>query len=339
MKQIIRNRNEVMHGAAPKCMKVLRTFKPDHAAYYVDAYYGSTLIPALSKRFGVAEEQIIESYGGEDFLRTAFDWLRPETDSVLVHQYHYGYYKTYLDFKGIKTHQFKMREEQESFVFDVDDCIAQYGQHKPKIVIITSPNNPTGNVINADDFEHIMKTVKPETLVILDEAYWGFDQDYDEQSFLRLLERYPNLAILRSFSKYFALAGLRMGFALCGKNVKTMLHYQHPYLGMSRLLEEVAVAALDSTPYYRKIAKEVMKERARLIKEIKALKHFKPYNSKANLVFMKADEHVTQALEKALTKLPVLTIKKSYGNYWRITVGLPKVNTQLIKTLQSIDRA
>jgi histidinol-phosphate aminotransferase len=241
-----------MQGPSPEVIKAIQNFDPYKATYYAEGYYDSALANALSKRLGIIKDRIIVCYGAEDFLRAAFDSLDVKTDSVLTHEYYYGYYKTYLEGKGLILNTFKVKEGDNSFSFDIKDCIEQYKLHQPKILIIASPNNPTGNSISLPELKNILNTVDSKTLVILDEAYWGFDPGYEEQSFLVLLERHPNLAILRSFSKYYALAGLRIGFVLCGAEVKKILRYENLYLGMSRLLEDVAIAALNSETYYKR---------------------------------------------------------------------------------------
>lgn len=339
MKQIARNRNEVMQGPAPKCMKILKNYDYENISFYSENYYGSKLIPKIAKLFSVSEDQIIESYGEEDFLRTAFDALASKRDSVLTHEYHYGYYKSYLDFKKIKLQTFKILKNKNAFRFDIEDCIAQYNLHKPKIILITSPNNPTGNSISLKDCERLLKVISPKTILILDEAYWGFDLGYEEEKIINLVNKYPNIAILRSFSKYYALAGLRMGFVLCGKDIKKILRYQQPYLGMSRILEDITIAALDAKKYYQKTANDIINEREKIIIKINQLKNFKAYESKANLILIEVKNNNAELLlKKAIAKLSILSIKKSYVSYWRITVNLPKINNELITLLQAIDK-
>lgn len=337
MTQEVRNRNEIMQGPAPQVLNVLRIFNPQHAAYYADGDQVSVLIPALSERFGITHECIIVGYGAEDLLRTIFNELDSSKDSVLTHEYYYGYYKSYLENRGIALKTFKMQEEQDTFSFDIADCLRQYEAQHPKVILITSPNNPTGNTIEPNELELILKAVRPETLVVLDEAYWGFDEEYDERAMLSFLDRYPNLMIIRSFSKYYALAGLRIGFALCGTAVKSMLRYQDTYLGVSRLLEEVAAAALSADEYYRNIATQIRQEREYMKTEINKLSGFKAYKSRSNLLFILSSPELLLCLEQAIKSLEILSIKKSIGNHWRITVGLPEVNRELIKVLQKVN--
>ncbi len=290
MNKLIINRNETLYGPSPKAMRIIKNFRPERAALYLEGYYNSTLIPYLSKRFNLLEEQIIVSYGEEDFFRMVFDKLDSKNDSVLTHELHYSYYDKYLNFKNIKIHLFKMNEIDNEFDFDISDCIEKYPALNPKILLITSPNNPTGNSISASSLDKILNSISPSCLVILDEAYWGFDKNYNQREFLSLINKYQNLVALRSFSKLYALAGLRISYALCGKNVKNILNYQTRYLGMSRVLEEVAIAALESKTYYKKLSEEIMKDREWFIEKAKGLKYFKPFRSNANFVLVRINK-------------------------------------------------
>ena len=159
--------------------------------------------------------------------------------------------------------------------------------------------------------------------MILDEAYEGFHNAYDERALLALLAQHSNLVLLRTFSKRYALAGLRIGYALCGENVKTMLNYQAPYLGMSRLIEDVGLAALASTKYYDKIRREIMKTRDELIKKINTLKHFHAFASHANFVAIRVDQLTIKTVEKLLAKIPVLPAKFVSPELLRVSIGLP----------------
>src|SRR5947207_1106962 len=93
------NRNEVIQGPSPRVLETIRRFDAGHVNRYLDGYSASILIPKLSHLFELPQEQIILGYGIEDFLRTLFDRLDGETDSVLTHHLHYSYYKRYLEFR------------------------------------------------------------------------------------------------------------------------------------------------------------------------------------------------------------------------------------------------
>lgn len=335
--KLLLNRNEVIQGPSPKCLDVLKNFPPEKIAFYFDGYFGSVLIPKLSKIFSFPEQQIVIGYGLEDIFRIIFDSLKPETDVVLTHELHYTYYDKYLNFKNIKLENFKLVENQKEFSFDIDDCLEKIQKVKPKVVLITSPNNPTGNSINLADFEKILSMTDKNTLVVLDEAYFGFDENYNQQDFLALLEKHENLMILRSFSKLYALAGLRIGFALCGAKIKEILRYQNYYLGGSRILEEVAVSALESEDYYKNLSEEIIKDRENFITEVNKLKNFEAFHSKANFVLIKVGESVKELLEQELDNIDFSISKFIFGNYMRVSIGSKQHTERFLEVLTKID--
>lgn len=338
MKKLIINRNETLYGPSSKVMRIIKNFDPEHAALYLDGYYNSILIPKLSKKFNLPEGQVIISYGEEDFFRTIFDKLNPQTDSILTSELFYSYYDKYLDFKKIKLHLFKIIEKENEFVFDINDCIKQCQLVKPTILLIASPNNPTGNSISSSDLDGILKSISSKSLVVVDEAYFGFDKNYSEEQFLSLVKKYPNLIILRSFSKLYALAGLRISFALCGKEVKKILNYENRYLGMSRILEQVAIAAIESDRHYKRIADIIIKDREWLINNVKNLRYFKPFNSNANFVLIKLDEKVIRPTGRELEKEGALISKFVNRNLLRVSIEPTKYIKRFFKIIEKVDK-
>lgn len=338
MKQIEFNRNEQLYGPSPLCYKAIKKLEKEHVKRYLDGYYRSILKDKLSEIYSISYDRIIVGYGAEDIFRSVFDSLRLG-DSVLTHDLYYSYYKKYLDRKEVKLETFRMTDTGDEFAFDVEDCIKSVNEIFPKVLVITSPNNPTGNSISPSLLERILGSISSEILVVLDEAYFGFDPEYKEKEFLSLLEQYPSLLIMRSFSKLYGLAGMRIGYALCGKNVTNMIRYQDNYLGMSRILEEVGVVALESGPYYRKVSTKIIGERDKMNASIRGMKHFHVYKSKANFVLIRVDENKVEALKDALREEKILIGKFINANLFRISLGLPRHNRNFVKLLNNIDKS
>lgn len=332
------NRNEVIQGASPEALAVLKNFDPKHASFYLDGYFGSILIPKLSGLFNLPQEQVMVGYGVEYLLRAIFDGLRSE-ETVLIPELSYSFYSKYLDFKNTKYATFKLNQTETTFEFDLEDCIHKIKELNPKAILITSPNNPTGNSITAEKLSKILEATDKNSLVILDEAYFGFDNDYDEKSFLSLLGQYDNLLVLRSFSKLYALAGMRIGFGLCGKKVKEMLRYEDLYLGGSRVLEEIAVIALDSKEYYKNLSKEIITDRESFIEGVNKLTHFKAYYSKSNFVLVKVNSEVKSVLEAKLNTEEMLISKFVNDTFMRVTIGYNPNTIKFLELLNEVDKA
>ncbi len=336
-KQLVINRNETIEGPSPAIRKVLGSFDPARAARYIEKYYGSLLIPLLAKKFRVREERIIITYGEEDFFRTLIEGL-PRSAAILTSEWHYSYFDKYLKFKGIDLRLFKMKERARSFAFDIEDCIRQARKTRPEVLIIASPNNPTGNSLSVPELKRIADSIPKRTLILIDEAYRGFNPEYKEAGFLKLLDKYPNLVLLRSFSKLYALAGLRVGYALCGKSVKRMLRYQNRYLGMSRILEEIASAALNSDGYYKKLGNKIIREREWFIEQVNATRSFKAYDSDANFVLVRFGPKARPFLRREMEREKALIWKFAGPGAIRVSLNCGNYVKQFAGFLRATDR-
>lgn len=335
MKQIILNRNETLQGPSPRVLRTLKEFKKDHINTYIPGYYNSLLIPALSKKFRIPENRIILSYGIEDFLSLMFEKVAERKGSILTSEFHYSYCNIHAKFKKVRLLTFRMPVIGDSFTFDIEDCVRTYRAHKPEMLLLASPANPTGNVLSARELETILKNVRKDCPMLLDQAYRGFEKKYDEKAFLRLLEKYPNLVLLRTFSKYYALAGMRVGFALCGKKAKELLNYENRFLGLSRPLEETAIAALNSGAYYRRVAAEVKRDREYLISKLRAM-GFKVFSSNANFILLKPSPRVVSKMKKVVKKQKVVLVKFFDDGTVRVSIGLRKYINALLRDFESI---
>lgn len=132
--------------------------------------------------------------------------------------------------------------------------------YQPKILLVASPNNPTGNTLTAEEMERLVEMVPEDTVILVDEAYAAFVST-DSSYIKSLTEKHDNIVICRTLSKFYGLPGLRMGFGFVGKGkeMERFCKYANMYLGYDRLSEELAIAALKSDAHYRQIA-QVMQE-------------------------------------------------------------------------------
>lgn len=168
--------------------------------------------------------------------------------------------------------------------------------------------------------------------VFLSELY-----DIDETQVL--LNKYPNLIISRTLSKFYGLPGLRMGFGFMSKELEKFSKYSNKYLGYNRISEDIAIAALKSDAHYRNIAKLMNEDRARYEKEIGVLPGFKVYESVANFILIKYPIALKEALQKAFAeqsyKVKFMN-EPDINTHLRITLGRPEQNRIVIDTIKEI---
>ena len=199
------------------------------------------------------------------------------------------------------------------------------------MLLLASPNNPTGNGLTPDEIGRIMENIPSDTIVLIDEAYASFIST-DTAYIAPLVEKYGNLIISRTLSKFYGLPGLRVGFGFIGKGHDQFLSWVNKYLGYNRFSEAVALAALDSDDHYRKVADDMEWGRQLYKKELGNLPGFKVYKSVANFILIKYPVEIKDELLKALS-LQDYKIKfmgdKGLESCLRITLGR-KEQTQVV---------
>lgn len=234
-------------------------------------------------------------FWGEDILKQAVHCYIHKNDKILIPTYSWWYYKKIVDeVEGIKI-EYPIVEGEDSFYYDIEGMIRIYEEHKPKLVLISSPNNPTGNRLELDQLKGILSRMK-ETVVVIDEAY-AFFYSKDTSYLKEIVQEFPNVMIIRTFSKYFGLAGVRIGFALMGKNHDRFSLFSARYLGYNRVSEMMAIAALDSPEYYDDIRKKMTADMEMFKTEFNKISGFKAYTSFANFILVKIPVEIKDGLK------------------------------------------
>lgn len=288
---------------------------------YPKASY-SRLKKALAEYTGFEEKNIAVGNGASELILNVCNALIEELDRVVIPMPTYTLYAIYA----------MLRNASISFpVFDgyriEADLIAE---EKPKLVFLCSPNNPTGNTVDRKTVERIAENAE---YVVLDEAYVEFSED----SKVDLVEEFDNLIVIRSFSKFFALAGLRVGYAICSSEIAEAIEKIRLPFSISLPAVEAAIAALNSLEYYLEVRKKIIEERERLIQELKKIDWLQVYPSEANFVLVKSErEDLVEELLKNGIIVRNASVLGLLGLHVRITVGRPEENEKLIGILKGI---
>ncbi|HOJ02733.1 MAG TPA: histidinol-phosphate transaminase [Bacteroidota bacterium] len=331
------DRNENPYGPAPACFEVLRNAGIDQMSNYSRDFargVKSTLSERLAGDYGIPEASILLGYGGEDILKQTVHCYLPAGGRILIPSHSWWYYKTIADeVRGIKV-EYPIVEGEDSYYYDIDTMLRQYEEHHPQLVLISSPNNPTGNSLGHEDLLRVLDTMR-DTVVVLDEAYWSHDGS-DAGRLRMLYETYPNLVIVRTFSKYFALAGVRIGYAIVGAGLEQLGRFSARYLGYHRLSELVALAALDSPEYYANVARAMAEDKQLYRDTLGALPGFKVFTSHANFILVRIPSDIKSALKSFLDAralIPKFMNEEALNSHLRITIGTKEQNRLLIDAI------
>jgi histidinol-phosphate aminotransferase len=216
----------------------------------------------------------------------------------------------------------------EDFAVDVQKTLAAITE-KTKLIFLATPNNPTGNVIPHDDIVQLLDTGLP---VVIDEAYFEFCGE----TAMPLIEKYQNLIVLRSFSKWAGLAGLRIGYGVFPARIAA-------YIRAIKIPHNVSVAAeiavresMADYNYLQSRVRAIISERARLFDELQQILWLKPYPSQANFIYCAVQRGSASDLHLKLQKKGILVRyfdNPLLKNSIRISVGKPEHTKLLIKVL------
>ena len=216
---------------------------------------------------------------------------------------------------------------------DVEGLMGKFSD-KTRLLYLCSPNNPTSTQFKAKDIENLANAFPG--LVILDEAYGEF-ADY---TFVPRISDFPNMIILRTFSKAFGLAALRLGYAVANPGLVKTLSEKAPLpYPVSGFTLRMGSKMLDNVNLMKKAAKELVAERGKLIKALNQIKGVKAFDSQADFLLVatqKSADEVNEALLKRGIMLKKWGKILQYDNCFRVTVGLPEMNRKLIDSLKQI---
>lgn len=319
------DRNENLYGPSPKCFEVLRNLTLRELSLYSRDYQRgvkSALSERLAKEHGIPESQLLLSEGSEDMLKQAVHCYLGPAEKILCPDQSWWYYRAVAAEVGGETVTYKLHKRGNSYVYDVDALIEQYERISPRVVLIASPNNPTGNSFRDDDLLRLTEAFR-ESIVILDEAYWGFSSP-DAGRLGRLVGSYRNLLVLRTFSKFYALAGARIGYAAAGASLSRLTKFASRYLGYNRISELLALAALDSPEYYRGINENIRSDRERLYAFFERIRGATCYRSDANFVLVGLPTGHAERLAQYLKARNILVkafSEDEFRDCIRITIG------------------
>ncbi len=322
------DRNEFNFEPSPKVVEAIRNFDPKELCFYTRIYdqgKKSVISVRLSELYGVPEEQVLLTYGGEDMLKNAIHYFlsNGENKTILIPEFSWWYYNRVASECGGTFQMYPLHEMEDTFAYDIQEVVEYTNRIHPRMLLLASPNNPTGNGLLPDEVGYIMEHIPADTMVLIDEAYASFVSS-DVSYIAPLIDRYSNLIISRTLSKFYGLPGLRVGFGFIGKGHDQFLSYVNKYLGYNRFSEAVALAALDSDEHYRKVADDMDWGRRLYKEKLGQLPGFKVYKSVANFILIKYPIAMKEALQKALMledyKIKYMT-DKGLESCLRITLG------------------
>jgi histidinol-phosphate aminotransferase len=322
--------NENNYGPSPKVVETIKKISSLTYKYPNSSY--NELKETLANLNGVTKNNIILGNGSDEIFFYLFIMYLDENSSILTIEKTFTYYRILANILGAKVIEAK---REENFSISCENIINSLNS-SVKIVIFPSPDNPTGVITKRECIEKILISIPKETIFILDEAYFHFVPQELYWNSVDLLKKYDNFIITRTFSKFYALAGIRLGYGICSEKISKLYEKIRMPFNISLVSTEAGKAAISDNEYYSTILKRILEDKKILIKELKNLGIEVLEESYGNFVFIKAPEELGN---KLFEKKIIIRDLKSFNyepGYFRITIGKTEENKALIKAIKEV---
>lgn len=296
--------------------------------------YCDSLIDILAKKHDIEPNQIIIGNGGDKIIDLMVRLTIYKGDNAITVNPTYPMYEHAVKIQGGSLKELLLTPAPE---FDINSnyILENVNSKKDRLLFLCSPNNPTGNQLDKNE---VLKVIKEfPGIVALDETYANFSN----YSFIQQLMKFPNLIIMRSFSKYYGLAGMRIGYALADRRLIARIRELHPAFNLNIVSLELAKLVLNQEQVLTEMCTMVKKERVRVYEELAKIDEVIPYKSQTNFLLFKMKKLDAKRIQKELLKKKGVQVRNMSAlphceNSLRVTITTPKNNDYFIQSLKEI---
>ncbi len=322
--------NENPLGPSPKAVKAM-----EEAIRHVNLYPDGpclSLKRKVARRLGVTEDMITFGNGADSCIRIVASAFINDGDEVVMADPTFPVYTIFTRVMGGKEVFVPLKD----YAYDLKSMMEKVGE-QTKLVFICNPNNPTGSIVRKAELDEFLHNLPPHVIVVLDEAYFEFVSDPQYPNGLDYLKEGHNVIVMRTFSKLYGLAGLRIGYMVAEREVIAALErVREPYT-VSRVAEAAALAALDDQEFVDRVLENNEKSRSLLYCELDRL-GLTYVPSHTNFLFVDLNTNAKKVTEALLRRGFLIRP----GTPWklptcvRITFGTEAQNAAFIRALEDV---
>jgi histidinol-phosphate aminotransferase len=287
----------------------------------------------ISRWKNIPKENIYLSNGSDEFIsQVILGFCEPGKDHIIISSPTFLMYSVSANLHGIEINDIHLSKK---FELNVDKIITQSNKNS-KIIFLASPNNPTGNSFKKKDLIRIIENFPG--LIIIDEAYVEFSED---KTLINYIKKYSKLIICQTFSKAQGMAGARVGMTFAHKDIINFLNQIKAPYNLNTLSQKAIMNRINQQNKVLLKIKIILKERKILERKMKKISFIKKiYKTDANFILIKVDNSYSRYNQLIKKGIVVRDSSKNINcnNTLRITIGKPKENYVLIKSMQEIDK-
>lgn len=325
--------NENPNGCSQKVQDAVAKIIPNMALYPDDSMM--KLKSALSKRFGVDEDNLIIGSGSDQVIEFAIHAKASNGAKILINSITFAMYEIYAKHVGAEIIR------TNSIEHDLDQFYTLYQEHKPSMIFLCTPNNPTGDAIDATKLFDFIAKIGEDTLVVVDGAYMEYAIEKDkskEVSPKELIEKFDNVLYLGTFSKAYGLGGMRVGYGISNSKIIKELYKLRPPFNITTLSLEAASVALEDEEFVKKSVQDNFEQMKRY-EEFANEKKIDIIDSYTNFVTLSlSDQYNSSQISYDLLKQGMIVRDLSgYGmNAIRVTVGKAEQNDRFFELISQL---
>lgn len=321
--------NENPYGTSPLA-KAAIVSELDNLSIYPDGS-AAELTSALARHLGVRNENIIFGCGSDEIIALiARAFFLPGDETIMADQT-FSVYKSNADIENAVTIEVPLT----SGAHDLEAMLAKVTD-RTKVIWVCNPNNPTGTIVSAEALTTFLDSVPKHVMVVLDEAYAEYVTDLSYSNGIELLNNYPNLVVLRTFSKIYGLAALRIGYGVASPEIINLINQVREPFNTSRVAQAAALAALGDQEYVQNCRNLNSNGILQLQGEFKRL-GLEAFPAHGNFIMVNVRKPAVEVFDSLLRKGIIVRAGHSrYPSYIRVTVGSTEQNESFITALEQV---
>lgn len=322
--------NENPLGPSPKAVSAIKQSLnkinryPDSSAYY--------LKNRLAEKFSLPMAHIILGNGSDEIIKLATHAFVSPGDEVIIP------FPTFLMYeKNTQSFQGELiKIPLKDFYVDLNSILNAISE-KTKIIFLNNPNNPTGTALNINEISHFLEVIPEKIIIVLDEAYIEFATSENIKSAIQFLESYPNVIILRTFSKLYGLAGLRIGYGFASKHIIKLLTLLQQPFSTNYIAQVGALAALSDEGFVKKTLALITEGLNFIYSQLDSM-DLTYISTQTNFLMIKTPIGSEETYKRMLKEGVIIRSMEDFGikDFIRVNIGLPEENERFIRTLKKI---
>lgn len=323
--------NENPLGPSPKAVEAIRGALND-LHRYPDGY-AFRLREKLSRHLGVGGENIVFGNGSNEIIELLVRTFVTRGDHVVIPAPSFLMYEIIVQSAGGRISKVPLGKD---LALDLSAMAAAVSSDT-RMVVLNNPNNPTGTIFSRDAFHTFLEHISPDVLVVVDEAYIEFVRESDCACGIEHFRSKPNVVTLRTFSKAYGLAGLRLGYGIMSAEVSDFLNRVRQPFNTNMLAQVGALAALDDDAFFKETIRTVHSGLDFLMREVDRM-GLTGFPSQANFFLVDVKRDARDVFQAMLAKGVIVRAMGAYGypNFIRVNAGLPEENRRFVDALRAV---